>query len=119
MLPSVRTVGGDHDAAAKAAKDGKLDYPHVFDGQGWGNAVAAYYRVHGIPQTYLLDENLKIVAVGLRGEALRSGTSPRTAWAGRRESRQSGGEMPDTNPSPDDDRFKPWLVYWRDVSTTR
>ena len=51
------------DAAAKAG----LNYPHVFDGLGWRNAVAQLYRVHGIPQTYLLDSQLNIVAKGLRG----------------------------------------------------
>jgi len=32
--------------------------------------VAVLYRVHGIPETYLLDQNLKIVAKGLHGEML-------------------------------------------------
>jgi hypothetical protein len=47
-----------------------LDYRHVFDGGGWKNAVAVLYRVHGIPETYLLDPNLKILAKGLRGSQL-------------------------------------------------
>jgi thiol-disulfide isomerase/thioredoxin len=58
------------DAAVDAASDELLEYPHVFDGGGWKNAVAVLYRVHGIPQTYLLDKDGKIVAKGLRGEAL-------------------------------------------------
>jgi len=60
----------DHTRAADAAKKEMLDYPHVFDGKGWENAVAVLYRVHGIPQTYLLDADLKIVAKDLRGEGL-------------------------------------------------
>ena len=62
----------DHDQAAKVAKEAGMIYPHVFDGKGWKNAVAVLYRVHGIPQTYLLDKDLKIVAVDLRGPALEA-----------------------------------------------
>jgi thiol-disulfide isomerase/thioredoxin len=59
-----------HEPAVKAAGDEMLEYPHVFDGQGWKSAVAVLYRVHAIPQTYLLDKDLKIVAKNLRGPAL-------------------------------------------------
>ena len=59
-----------HEPAAKAAGDEMLEYPHVFDGLGWKSAVAVLYRVHAIPQTYLLDKDLKIVAKNLRGPAL-------------------------------------------------
>ena len=47
-------------------------YPHVFDGLGWKNAVALLYRVHGIPQVYLLDSQLKIVTKNLRGPQLEN-----------------------------------------------
>ena len=57
-------------AAQQAAQENGLDYPHVFDGLGWKNAVAVQYRVSGIPQTYLLDSNLNIVAKNLRGASL-------------------------------------------------
>ena len=56
--------------AVAASEQAKLGYPHVFDGQGWKNAVALLYRVHGIPQVYLLDNQLKIVAKNLRGVLL-------------------------------------------------
>jgi thiol-disulfide isomerase/thioredoxin/S1-C subfamily serine protease len=56
--------------AIEAAQQADLLYPHVFDGQGWKNAVALLYRVHGIPQVYLLDSQLKIVAKNLRGAQL-------------------------------------------------
>ncbi len=62
----------DRDKAQAAAKEAGLDYPHAFDGQGWQNAAAVLYRVHGIPQTYLLDKDLKILAVSLRGEDLEN-----------------------------------------------
>ena len=62
----------DRDQALAAVKEAGLDYPHAFDGKGWRNAAAVLYRVHGIPQTYLLDKDLKILAVDLRGEDLQS-----------------------------------------------
>jgi S1-C subfamily serine protease/thiol-disulfide isomerase/thioredoxin len=63
-------LDSDEAAAVNAANRAALNYPHVFDGQGWSNAVALSYRVHGIPQVYLLDSELKIVAKNLRGPAL-------------------------------------------------
>lgn len=70
----LRIIGVNLDAqyepAVKAAADEMLEYPHVFDGQGWKNSVAVLYRVHAIPQTYLLDKDLKIVAKNLRGPML-------------------------------------------------
>jgi len=63
-------LDSDSKLAQDAASKAKLDYSHVFDGQGWKNAVAKLYRVHGIPQTYLIDSNLKIVNKNLRGPAL-------------------------------------------------
>jgi thiol-disulfide isomerase/thioredoxin len=59
------------EKATEAATKESLDYPHVFDGKGWKNEVAVLYRVHGIPKTYLLDKDLKIVAKGLRGTTLQ------------------------------------------------
>lgn len=65
-------LDNDRDKAVQAAEANLLSYPHVFDGKGWKNEVAILYRVHGIPQTYLLDQDLKIVAKSLRGEKLES-----------------------------------------------
>jgi thiol-disulfide isomerase/thioredoxin len=56
--------------ASDAVQQAELFYPHVFDGQGWKNSVALLYRVHAIPQVYLLDDQLKIVAKNLRGAQL-------------------------------------------------
>jgi thiol-disulfide isomerase/thioredoxin len=64
------SLDSDESRATDAANGAKLDYSHVFDGQGWKNAVAQIYRVHSIPQTYLLDSQLKIVAKNLRGPML-------------------------------------------------
>ena len=56
--------------AVDAVAQAQLAYSHVFDGLGWQNAVAKLYRVQGIPQTYLLDSQLNIVAKNLRGPGL-------------------------------------------------
>ena len=63
-------LDSDRAKAIDAAAQAKLAYSHVFDGQGWKNAVALLYRVHGIPQVYLLDSDLKIVGKNLRGPML-------------------------------------------------
>jgi thiol-disulfide isomerase/thioredoxin len=64
------TLDSKKELAVAAADQAKLTYRHVFDGLGWNNAVAKLYRVQSIPQTYLLDSELKIVAKGLRGPML-------------------------------------------------
>jgi S1-C subfamily serine protease/thiol-disulfide isomerase/thioredoxin len=72
----LRLIGVNLDSelsrAVDAAEQAKLSYPHVFDGRGWKNAVALLYRVRGIPQIYLLDNQLRIVARNLRGPQLES-----------------------------------------------
>ena len=64
------TLDSERARAVDATEKAKLTYRHVFDGLGWKNAVAQLYRVHGIPQIYLLDSQLKIVAKNLRGPKL-------------------------------------------------
>jgi peroxiredoxin len=49
-----------------------LTWTHVSDLKGWGNAVAAIYKVGSIPQNFLVDPDGKIVAKNLRGPALDS-----------------------------------------------
>jgi thiol-disulfide isomerase/thioredoxin len=63
-------LDSERDKAVQAATESQLDYRHVFDGGGWKNAVAVQYRVHGIPETYLLDRDLKILEKALRGSHL-------------------------------------------------
>ena len=50
-------------------KDG-LNWTHVSDLKFWNNAVAKAYGVGAIPQNFLIDPQGKIIAKGLRGEAL-------------------------------------------------
>lgn len=56
----------------KAIKDDKLDWIHVSDLQYWQSSAAKLYNVKAIPQSFLLDQEGKIIAKGLRGEALAS-----------------------------------------------
>jgi hypothetical protein len=50
-------------------KDG-LSWVHVSDLQYWQSAAAKLYNVQGIPATFLIDPNGKVVAKNLRGQAL-------------------------------------------------
>lgn len=54
----------------KAIKDDNLKWIHVSDLKYWQNAAAQLYSVTAIPQTYLLDQDGKIIAKGLRSEEL-------------------------------------------------
>lgn len=63
-------LDSDRAAAVGACASFSMDYAQAYDGQGWKNAVAQLYRVHGIPATFLVDKDLKIVARDLRGKQL-------------------------------------------------
>ena len=56
----------------KAIADDKLDWPQVSDLKFWDNEVARAYGVRSIPANFLIDPQGKIVAKGLRGEALHT-----------------------------------------------
>lgn len=56
----------------KAIADDQLPWAQVSDLRGWENAAARQYRVTGIPQNYLIGPGGKILAVNLKGEALRA-----------------------------------------------
>ena len=59
-----------HADWVKAIADDKLDWPQVSDLKFWDNEVARTYGVRSIPANFLIDPQGKIVAKGLRGEAL-------------------------------------------------
>jgi thiol-disulfide isomerase/thioredoxin len=65
-------VSLDKDRAALDAfiAEHKMTWPQYFDGRGWENKLAQAYGIHSIPATFLLDGEGKIIAKGLRGEAL-------------------------------------------------
>lgn len=61
----------DKTAWVKAIeKDGLLWPSHVSDLKYWQSAAAQTYGVNGIPATFLLDKDGKIIGKNLRGEAL-------------------------------------------------
>ncbi len=62
----------DKDDWLKAIKDDMLDWPHVSDLKQWESAVVPLYQIEGIPFNVLVDPNGKIIAKGLRGEALQA-----------------------------------------------
>ena len=51
------------------AKDG-LPWLHVSDLRGWNNAACKLYAVRGVPSSFLVDPQGKIIASGLVGEKL-------------------------------------------------
>lgn len=55
-----------------AIKMDGLNWNHVSDLKGWGNQVAAIFKVSSIPQNLLLDPEGKIIAKNLRGAVLES-----------------------------------------------
>jgi peroxiredoxin len=60
------------DAWLKAIeKDGLIWPNHVSDLKGWQSAGAALYKVKGIPATFLIGKDGRIIAKNLRGEKLK------------------------------------------------
>lgn len=71
-------VSLDNNAAqwkGAIAKDG-LTWKHVSDLGGWKSSAAQLYQVHSIPQTFLLDQDGRIVKVGFRSNELESLIQP-------------------------------------------
>jgi thiol-disulfide isomerase/thioredoxin len=59
------------EAWLRGIEEDKLNrWTHVSDLQFWGSQVVPLYRIEGIPANYLLDQEGRIIAVNLRGEAL-------------------------------------------------
>ncbi|MDW7695106.1 AhpC/TSA family protein [Flammeovirgaceae bacterium SG7u.111] len=54
----------------KAIEDDNLGWVHVSDLKFWNSSVVPKYNITGIPMTYLLDKEGKIIAKGLRGKQL-------------------------------------------------
>lgn len=65
-------VSLDKDKASweKAIADDNLTWMHGSDLQFWSSPIAKAYDVQGIPMTYLIDKEGKIIAKGLRGKQL-------------------------------------------------
>ncbi len=54
---------------AAIAKDG-LNWYHVSDLKGWKSSAGQLYGVHSIPQTFLIDQEGRIIKAGLRSHQL-------------------------------------------------
>ena len=61
------------DRFHKAMNEHGIDYPVLFDGNGWKTVMADEWDIHSIPATFLINPQGVIVAKGLRGESLRPG----------------------------------------------
>lgn len=55
-----------------AIKSMGLNWRHVSDLKGWGCAPAKVYKVSGIPATFLIDKDGRVIAKNLRGPALEA-----------------------------------------------
>lgn len=60
----------DRDKWLKAIEDDGLEWAQISNLKFWNDPIAKEYGIRAIPQSYLLDENGKIVAQNLRGPAL-------------------------------------------------
>ncbi len=60
----------DKNAWVKAIKDDNLTWVHGSDLKYWSSDVAVRYGINGIPATYLLDQEGRVIAKNLRGLAL-------------------------------------------------
>ncbi len=69
-LDGTRTQKDPKAAWLKAIEDDKLTWHHVSNLKYFNDPVARTYNIRSIPATFLLDENGKIVAKNLRGDAL-------------------------------------------------
>ena len=60
----------DKDALTKFIADKKMPWAQQFDGKGWGNEISTSFGITGIPATFLIGTDGKVVATNLRGEEL-------------------------------------------------
>lgn len=60
----------DREDWLEAVKENQMTWVHVGELNGFDNQAAKDYAVSGIPSNFLIDNNGKIVAKNLRGEAL-------------------------------------------------
>jgi peroxiredoxin len=64
------SLDNDRSAWLQAIDQLKMPWPQMSDLKGWESAGAALYNVHSIPANVLIDQQGKIVAKDLRGDAL-------------------------------------------------
>lgn len=54
----------------KAIEDDQLPWTQVSDLKGWSNEVGRLYGIRAVPASFLVDEEGRIIGIGLRGESL-------------------------------------------------
>ena len=64
------SLDNSRDKWLDAVKKDQLPWTQLADLNGWQNQAATLYGIRGIPMNYLLDQEGKIIAKGLRGEEL-------------------------------------------------
>jgi len=60
----------DENALKNFIKEKGMSWPQYFDGKGWGSKLGQKYGINSVPMTFLLDQEGKVVAKGLRGSSL-------------------------------------------------
>jgi len=65
----------DSQTVQKFVHDRKLPWPQIVLGPAETNSVAKAYNVSGVPATFLIGPDGKIIAKGVTGEALRAAIS--------------------------------------------
>ena len=74
----IKAAGEGVDPGLLAAiEDDGLTWIHVSDLKGWSSPVIKQFNIDAVPTIFVLDENNRIVAKNLRGEALRAFVSER------------------------------------------
>ena len=64
------SLDNNRDAWLKAIKDDNLTWSHISELKQWDSNVVKLYSIEGIPMSYLLDKEGKIIGKNLRGQEL-------------------------------------------------
>jgi peroxiredoxin len=64
------SLDSDKDALLKYIKAKNMPWQQYFDGKGWENKLSQQFGVTGIPATFLLDGEGKVIAKDIRGDEL-------------------------------------------------
>jgi peroxiredoxin len=64
------SLDSDAEKLQEFIRQRNIPWPQILDQKDSDDALAVRYGVNGIPATFLLDKQGKIIAVGVRGEAL-------------------------------------------------
>jgi len=65
----------DREALEGFVKENEMGWPQYFDGKGWENELSQRFGIRGIPATFLVGKDGKIVAANLRGNELEEAIS--------------------------------------------